>query len=99
MTKAERKHLSRVAELGCIACWLDGYPGVAAEIHHSRAGAGMGRRAPHSDGIPLCPAHHRGIQHPAIPSIHLDKRRFIACYGSEAELLVTVRERLGGGDE
>lgn len=93
-TKAEREHLSRVAELGCIACWLDGFHGVQAEIHHPRAGAGMGQRAPHTDAIPLCPSHHRGIQHPAIPSIHLSKMAFIERYGKERDLLDTVRELL-----
>jgi hypothetical protein len=93
-TKAEKAHLGRVAELGCIACRSDGYEGVAAEIHHPRAGVGMGQRAPHTDAIPLCPSHHRGIQHPKIPSIHLDKHRFIAAYGTEAELLETVGDLL-----
>lgn len=60
MTKEERKYLSRVAELGCAVCRRMGYEGTPAEIHHPRGGVGMGRRAPNSAAIPLCPEHHRG---------------------------------------
>jgi len=95
MNKAEAKHLERVAGFGCIACWLNGYYGVAAEIHHPRAGTGMGRKASHYDAIPLCPTHHRGIQHPVYPSIHLDKMRFIEQFGTERDLLETLRVELG----
>ena len=59
-TKAERKHMSQVADLGCIICYRMGYPGTPAELHHPRAGTGAGRRASHMDVIPLCPEHHRG---------------------------------------
>ena len=51
----------------------------------------MGQRASDYDVIPLCPAHHNGTDHPRTPSIHLDKRKFIARYGTEAELLAEVR--------
>jgi hypothetical protein len=60
MTKDERKYLSRVAELGCAVCRRIGYEGTPAEIHHPRAGVGMGRRSSNSAAIPLCPEHHRG---------------------------------------
>jgi len=60
VTKDERKYLSRVAELGCAVCRRIGYEGTPAEIHHPRAGVGMGRRSSNSAAIPLCPEHHRG---------------------------------------
>lgn len=60
MTKDERKYLSQVAELGCAVCRRMGYEGTPAEIHHPRAGVGMGRRSSNSAAIPLCPEHHRG---------------------------------------
>ena len=94
MNKADRKRLSRVAGLDCIACRLQGTPGTPAEIHHPRAGTGMGKRAGHQVGIPLCPAHHRGADHPRTPSIHLDKLRFIEQFGTEAELLDRVNQLL-----
>lgn len=94
MTKAEKEHLSKVAALGCVACYLDANPGTWAEIHHPRAGAGKGQKASHFDALPLCPAHHRGTHHPAIPSIHLAKRAFIDRYGTEADLLEIVKQLL-----
>jgi hypothetical protein len=93
-SKATKAHMSRVAELGCIACQIAGTPGTLPELHHPRTDAGAGQRAPDSDVIPLCPPHHRGTMHPAVPSIHRDRLVFIATFGSEAELLAKVRERL-----
>jgi hypothetical protein len=91
-SKAMQAHMDRVAEMGCIACALSGNPGTPAELHHPRTDAGGGQKAPDSDVIPLCPAHHRGTLHPRVPSIHRDRNVFIATFGSEAELLVRVRE-------
>jgi hypothetical protein len=54
----------------------------------------MGRKASDLDAIPLCPRHHRGTDHPATPSIHLAKRAFIEKYGTEADLLETLRAEL-----
>ena len=59
-TIAERKHMSRVADLGCSVCRRMGYPGTPSELHHPRSGVGMAKRASHFDVIPLCPEHHRG---------------------------------------
>lgn len=56
----ERAHMGRVAALGCMLCLHLGYGATPAEVHHPRTGAGMGMRAAHEDGIPLCPEHHRG---------------------------------------
>jgi site-specific DNA-cytosine methylase len=60
LTNDEKKHLSRVADLGCAVCRRMGFPGTPAEIHHKRAGTGAGRRSSHWETIPLCPEHHRG---------------------------------------
>ena len=62
MTKDEKKHLNKVAEIGCVLCHLQGTPGSPSEIHHPRKGTGMGQRASHYDAIPLCPEHHRGVK-------------------------------------
>lgn len=51
--------MDRVAQLGCILCRRNGYHGTPAELHHPRTGTGAGRRAAHTDVIPLCPYHHR----------------------------------------
>ena len=92
--KVRKAHMARVAALGCIACMLDINPGTPAELHHPREGAGAGQKSSDMDVIPLCPPHHRGTDHPRTPSIHLDRLRFIAEYGTEAELLARVRALL-----
>lgn len=94
MTKAEKEHLSKVAALGCIACYVQSTPGSPAEIHHPRAGTGAGRRASHYEAIPLCPPHHRGTAGLSVPSIHGSKNAFIETFGTEAELLELTRSMI-----
>ena len=89
-TKAEREHLNKVAELGCIACINMGYPDSPAEIHHIRAGQGMSQRAPHGKSIPLCPTHHRTGGHSV--AIHAGQETWESIHGTETELLKQVWE-------
>ena len=96
--KARSAHMDAVAALGCIACLMDGNAGTPAELHHPRANAGMGQKAPDTDVLPLCHRHHRGTDHPRTPSIHLDRLAFIERYCSETELLARVRALLGEED-
>lgn len=95
MRAKDAQHLHRVAALGCIACRSMGFNDTPAEIHHPRAGIGMGKRASHADAIPLCPAHHRGTSGLQVPSIHGSKNAFIKTFGTELQLLNRVRELLG----
>lgn len=92
-TKAEQKHLSRVAALGCIVCRQLGCPDSPAGIHHIRTGQGAGQRADHFHVIPLCSAHHQtggyGVAYHAGPQAWEMK------YGTEAELLVQVMYETG----
>ena len=53
-TLAERRHMDRVASLGCVIC------DSPSEVHHIREGQGMSQRAQHYLTVPLCPEHHRG---------------------------------------
>lgn len=94
-SKAMKARMDAVASIGCIACLIAGHPGTPAELHHPRAGTGGGQKAPDSDVIPLCPPHHRGTLHPQVPSIHRDKNRFIAEFGTEHELLARVNSIFG----
>ncbi|MEZ2742652.1 Ref family recombination enhancement nuclease [Paenalcaligenes hominis] len=84
MTKTERKHLSQVAEQGCILCRYLGYGPTPAEIHHLRHGMGMAQRNSNYNVIPLCPEHHRGAT-----GFHgLGRRAFERTYGvTELDLL------------
>ena len=86
--KAEREHIGRVVEIGCIACLNMGFPGTPAEYHHLLTGAGMGQRASHCDGIGLCPHHHRTGGHGI--AIHAGIKTWEGVYGTELELLEQV---------
>lgn len=94
MTKSERKHLNKVASMGCCVCILLGYGESPAEIHHPRTGQGKGQRASHFDAIALCPAHHRiggyGV------AIHAGRKAFEDNFGTELELLEWTKEQLNG---
>lgn len=57
---AEKLHMGRVAELGCVLCQHLGYGQTPAQTHHIIEGRGMGQRSPHFLTIPLCPEHHTG---------------------------------------
>jgi hypothetical protein len=84
----KRKRFEALADLGCIACSLEGYENTPAEIHHLRSGVGLSQRAPDERTIPLCPTHHRyGGRY---PGIHSDPKDFINRYGTEDELLCRV---------
>lgn len=59
MTKAERQHKTRLAELGCMACRkVFGITDSPPELHHLRGG-GWGK-GDYTTLIPLCFEHHRG---------------------------------------
>lgn len=94
MNKAERDHLQRVAELGCITCHLHLGVFSPAEVHHLRAGCGAGQRASHYRTIPLCPPHYRtggyGI------AIHAGQKVWEETYGTEESLLAQVNNLLDG---
>lgn len=90
-SKAKR-HLSRVAALGCILCDVLGRPGTPAEIHHPRIQLGGAQRASDWVAIPLCPLHcHRGPH-----GVHGDKQLLKQAKVTEMDLLAMVIERLVG---
>lgn len=95
MKNSDRLHLAKVAALGCIACFNLGIEDSPAEIHHPRAGAGMGQKSPHKNAIPLCPPHHR-TGGPGV-AIHAGQKTWEAIHGTELELLEQVRKLIGGG--
>lgn len=55
MTKA-KKHMAKVASIGCVLCDHMGLEKSPAEVHH------IGDSAERDDflTVALCPAHHRG---------------------------------------
>jgi hypothetical protein len=60
MSLKAKRHLTRIAGLGCILCRHLGYGETPAEIHHLREGQGAAQRGSDWTAVPLCPAHHRG---------------------------------------
>ena len=90
-TKAERKHMGRVAQLGCIVCRNYGHESPAA-VHHLVEGH---KRLGHMSTIPLCPRHHQ-ITGSFWETIHGNKPRFEKAYGTERELLKQVEDLLSG---
>lgn len=91
-TKAEREHLSKVAEIGCIVCLNENYGQSPAEIHHIRSGQGMAQRASNYEVIPLCPIHHRNGGHGV--AVHAGIETWQERFGTEVELLEQVKEML-----
>lgn len=93
-TLAEKKHMGRVAELGCAVCRRMGYPGTPAELHHPRSGVGMGKRSSHFDVLPLCVEHHRGKT-----GVHgLGTKGFPKHWGfTEQDLLTDTKKLMGLG--
>ena len=84
-TAAAKRHMGRVAELGCIACAKLGHGQSVAAVHHIREG-----RIARNDWltIPLCHAHHTGTHQ----SVHLAKPELMRALGvsSEFDLLADV---------
>ena len=78
-TAKEKRHMGRVAALGCLICKQP------ANVHHIRTE----RIKNHYLTIPLCREHHQGDF-----SIHMDKRQFENIYGSELFMLAQTIEQL-----
>jgi len=91
-TIAEKKHMNRVAELGCMVCRRMGYEGTPSELHHPRRLAGGWGRSSNMDVISLCPEHHRGKT-----GVHgLGTKGFVKVYGfDESDLLDDAKKLLG----
>lgn len=93
MSADGKKHMGRVAELGCCLCRRYGYGATPATVHHIRTGIGMGRRASDEETIPLCPEHHQGAS-----GIHgMGRKAWEMYHGvTELELLDETRRLLDG---
>ena len=95
MTKDERRHYARIADLGCVVCLLQGYGHSPCEINHIRTGAGLGQKSHWSKAIGLCPTHHRLGGHGI--AIHAGVEAFEDAIGmNEVELLSKQLDLLNG---
>lgn len=92
-TIEERAWMDAITTIGCIACLMEGRPGVPGAVHHLLRG---GRRIGHLHSICLCdPGHHQGGQTLGVISRHPWKARFEARYGTEAALLARSKALIG----
>ena len=91
-----KKHMSRVRDLGCIACRNAGLGATAASAHHINA-KGVGMKVSDKETIPLCPIHHQygdgSARFKGHIAVHRGLESFERRYGTERELLAqTLRE-------
>lgn len=95
MTRDERNHYAKLADLGCVVCLLQGYGHSPCEIHHIRTGTGLAQKAHWSKAIGLCPTHHRTGGYGV--AIHAGVDGFEDAIGmNEVELLAKNLELLNG---
>ena len=87
MTKDEKEHYRKVAELGCSLCRHQGNEGTPCELHHIRRTS----KRSNAPVIGLCPYHHRGSN----TSIHgMGRKRFEREYGVTEESLLAETLRI-----
>lgn len=91
MSNAGKRHMGRVASVGCIVCRHLGYGTTPAQVHHIREEQGASQRAHDCLTIPLCPEHHTGQT-----GIHgLGRKAFERTYKlTELDLLAMTIEAL-----
>lgn len=89
MSAAGKRHMGRIAKLGCVACRLLCLGDTPAQVHHIREGR-IGRNDMLT--IPLCPEHHTGSR----MSVHQAKPELMRALnvGSEFDLLAATLEQL-----
>lgn len=94
-TAEERRHMGKVAALGCIVCLECFGVKTPCQVHHVRVRHGWGRSG-HFYTIGLCDPHHTG---PAVGVHGLGREEFAAEYGrSEIGFLNLVLGRIGRHD-
>ena len=91
-TKADKQLWDKLAQVGCIACLLDGVQNLHISIHHI-----AGRTVPgaHQLVLPLCAPHHQHDDTDPMGRIglHPYKGQFEMKYGSQRELLAYALRR------
>ena len=90
-TTAGRRHMGRVAALGCFLCREIGYGHVEAQVHHIREGQGMAQRASDFLTVPLCERHHANY---SPDGIHGQRRAWKLAGLNEMDALADTIERL-----
>ena len=94
-TAAEKRHMGKVAALGCYACRQNGFDDTPAELHHIRTGVGKGQRASNYQVIPLCPHHHRHGSHGE--AYHSGPKVWQERFGNELDIVEIINREVGHG--
>jgi len=91
-TRAEIAYHSKVAELGCVACRIDGWINKHVSIHHVE---GRTKKGCHYRVLPLCAGHHQdGTGIDGLVAVHPYKTAFESKYGRQSDLIDYVLELL-----
>ena len=89
--KQDKKHLSRIAELGCCVCLREMDCFTACEIHHTRFKCGIAQRSDDIDAIGLCFYHHSAQ---GFDGFHKHPKTWQEKHGTEQQLLEWTKEQL-----
>jgi hypothetical protein len=89
----KRFHDLLAAEIGCVACRIEGMFTSYVSIHHCD---GRTKPCAHWFVLPLCGPHHQDQGIHGVIAIHPYKARFEARYGSQRALLAWCIEILQG---
>jgi hypothetical protein len=101
----------RLRDLGCVACRMRGIYTDQVDMHHLTDRGDREKSGADLATIPLCVWHHRGYQPNKVgnlsstqldsllgPSRELAKKRFVAEFGTDRELLERVDYWLANGE-
>ena len=96
MTKAEKQHKNKLAQMGCAVCLRihDAHEPGPVQLHHQRGGMGGWGKGNYLTLIPLCLEHHTGNT-----GVHgLGTKGFVEHYKfTEADLLADTLRAINHG--
>jgi hypothetical protein len=96
--KARELRFRRLKEIGCLACWMIGFPDVYPEIHHQNLGEHAGQKQLGDEfTVPLCGWHHQGHGPASLyetlgPSLKLHTAEFREKFGSDETQLAKTND-------
>lgn len=82
--KQDKKHLSKIASLGCCVCNRELNVFSPCEIHHTRFSCGVAQRSDDNKAIGLCFNHHSAQ---GVDGYHKHPKTWQESHGTEQELL------------
>jgi len=86
---SEREYMAKVAEMGCIACFLlSGQWGTPAAIHHVKGSRRTeSNPEPHKEVLALCGEHHQGTGKKPGGYVHGRLAEFEHTFGCQESLI------------